>query len=141
MDDRVTNSHTQQDINLNRYALQICEEIANNMGADKVSADELSDDIDFNHTFYSTHYGGGAIMGDDPSDSAVNTCSQMWEMENLFIIGSSVFPHFGNYNPTGTVCALAYRATEGMIEYLSGDGGLLEEPAGESEEETEESNA
>lgn len=131
---RVTNHYTEYDINLNRFALERCKEIAENLGADHVDADTLDDDADFNHVFYSTHFAGGAIMGDDPETSAVNTYSQMWDMENLFVIGSSVFPNFGNYNPTGTVGALAYRATEGMIEYLNGDGGLVEEPAAEASE-------
>jgi|SRR5690625_1630573 len=124
---RVTNHHTEQDYNLNKFALEKCKEIAEELGADIVDMDVMEEDVDFNHTFYSTHYGGGVIMGDSDEDSAVNTFSQMWDMENLFVVGSSVFPHFGNYNPTGTVGALAYRATEGMLKYLSGDGGLLVE--------------
>jgi len=43
-------------------------------------------------------------------------------------VGGSSFPHFGNSNPTETIGAFAYRATEGMINYLKGDGGLLVEP-------------
>lgn len=67
-------------------------------------------------------------MGTDPEISAVNTYSQVWDMENVFVVGGSSFPHFGNSNPTETIGAFAYRATEGMINYLKGDGGLLVEP-------------
>lgn len=30
---------------------------------------------------------GGVIMGDDPETSAVNNYSQMWDVENLFVVG------------------------------------------------------
>ena len=49
----------------------------------------------------------------------------MWDVDNLFVCGASAFPHFGPTNPTPTVAALAYRATEGMIEYLKNGGGPL----------------
>lgn len=67
-------------------------------------------------------------MGENPETSAVNNYSQVWDMENLFVLGASSFPHNSSSKPTNTVGALAYCAAEGMIEYLEGDGGLLVEP-------------
>ena len=49
----------------------------------------------------------------------------MWEAENLFVVGASAFPHFGNHHPTPTVGALAYRATEGIEKHLKNGGGSL----------------
>lgn len=66
-------------------------------------------------------------MGDSSDNSAVNNYMQMRDMENLFVYGASAFPHFDATNPTLTLGALTYRATEGMIEYLENDGGLLVE--------------
>lgn len=66
-----------------------------------------------------------SLWGGDPKTSAVNNYMQMWDMENLFVCGASAFPHFGSTNPTLTLGALTYRATEGMMEYLDGDGGML----------------
>src|SRR5699024_2251823 len=97
------------------------------LAADILDIDLMEEDEDCTNTSYATHYGLGVTLGVSDDAAAVNTFSQMWDMENLFVVGSSVFPHFGNYNPTGTVGALAYRATEGMLKYLSGDGGLLVE--------------
>ena len=94
------------------------------MGADIVDVDKVADDLQFDHKFYTDHFIGGVIMGASPANSAVNTYSQMWDMENLFVVGGSSFPHTGNYNPTGTIGAFAYRAAEGMNKYLS-EGGLL----------------
>lgn len=63
-------------------------------------------------------------MGTNLETSAVNNYSQVWDIENLFVLGassfpynSSSFPYNSSSNPTNTVGTLAYRATEGMIEY------------------------
>ncbi|AIF44325.1 GMC family oxidoreductase [Virgibacillus sp. SK37] len=122
---RVTYKYTDQDKNLIKYAIGKCEEIMKEMGADKVEPDTVPDDIDFNSSYTTGHFGGGVIMGEDPDTSAVNNYSQMWDMDNLFVVGASSFPHFPNYNPTETVGALAYRAAEGIDNYLSNGGGLL----------------
>ncbi|MNY73251.1 Gluconate 2-dehydrogenase flavoprotein precursor [compost metagenome] len=63
-------------------------------------------------------------MGGDPSTSAVNNYLQMWDAENVFVVGASAFAHNSGYNPTGTVGALAYRASEGIAKYLK-SGGML----------------
>ncbi|AXF57491.1 GMC oxidoreductase [Salicibibacter kimchii] len=120
---RVTNEYTDQDRNLMRYCMDRCEEIMEKMGADILDADEIPEE--FGNVFFGQHYAGGVIMGDDPEHSAVNSYLQMWEAENLFVVGASAFPHFGNHNPTGTVGALAYRSSEGIETYLHDAGGLL----------------
>lgn len=125
---RVTYKYSDQDIKLGQYSIKIATEIVEKMGADIVEPDELPDDTKFNNSFPNSHNGGGVIMGSDPQTSAVNTYSQMWDMENLFVVGSSSFPHFSNYNPTETIGAFAYRASEGMDEYLTKGSGLIEEP-------------
>ena len=63
-------------------------------------------------------------MGSDPSTSVVNSYLQMWDAENVFVVGASAFPHNGGYNPTGTVGALAYRAVDGIAKYLK-KGGMV----------------
>ena len=121
---RVTVKYMEEDISRSKYGVARCEEIMNNMGADIVDVDVVPDDLQFDHKFYTDHFIGGVIMGPTPENSAVNTYSQMWDMENLFVVGGSSFPHTSNYNPTGTIGAFAYRAAEGMITYLK-TGGLL----------------
>lgn len=87
---------------------------------------EIKDKLDpYNIVPYqSTHNTGGVIMGSDPDTSAVNSYLQMWEAENVFVVGASAFPHNSGYNPTDTVGALAYRAAEGIQKYLK-QGGML----------------
>ncbi|MUV38224.1 Gluconate 2-dehydrogenase (acceptor) [Lentibacillus sp. JNUCC-1] len=126
---RVTYKYSKQDIKLGQYAIKRAAEIMEKMGADIVDEDELPDDTQFNNSYPNSHNGGGAIMGTDPKTSAVNTYSQMWDMDNLFVVGSSSFPHFSNYNPTETIGAFAYRASEGMDQYLKNGSGLIEKPS------------
>lgn len=125
---RVTVEYQDQDIKRAQHSVDTCEEIIEEMGADIIDRVDVPDDVTFDHKFYTNHFLGGVIMGDDPSISAVNTYSQMWDMENLFVVGGSSFPHNSNHDPTETIGAFSYRAAEGMIEYLESDGGLLIEP-------------
>lgn len=64
-------------------------------------------------------------MGADPSTSAVNSYLQMWDAENVFVVGASALAHNSGYNPTATVGALAYRAAEGIAKYLQQGSGLV----------------
>ena len=65
--------------------------------------------------YQSTHNTGGVIMGSDPSTSVVNNYLQMWDFDNVFVVGACNFPQNGGFNPTGTVGALAYRAADGIV--------------------------
>jgi gluconate 2-dehydrogenase alpha chain len=120
---RITWDVSDNDKNLLKYVKGKMKEIATEMGADII--DEYPTQEHFAGVSSFEHNAGGAIMGADPKNSAVNKYLQMWEMENLFVCGSSAFPHFGVSNPTTTAAALTYHATEGMIKYLKDGGGLL----------------
>lgn len=39
-------------------------------------------------------------MGADPETSAVNSYLQMWEADNVFVVGGSVYPHQSGFNAT-----------------------------------------
>lgn len=122
---RLTYDFTEHDRNLHDFITKKGAAILEEMGADIVEEHEMSDHYDI-VPYQSTHNTGGVIMGEDPEISAVNNYLQMWDMENLFVVGASAFPHNSGYNPTGTVGALAYRAAEGIQKYLK-DGGVLAE--------------
>lgn len=119
---RLTWDVSENDKNLLTYVLGKCKEIAEEMGADIIDEYPITEHFSGVSSF--EHNAGGAIMGADPKTSAVNKFLQMWDCENLFVCGSSAFPHFGVSNPTTTAAALTYHATEGMIKYLQ-EGGLL----------------
>jgi len=124
---RVTAKATDQERNMARQISEKAKEILEKMGADIIDVPPVSETAELNESSVNTHGAGGVIMGDNPETSAVNNYSQVWDMENLFVIGGSSFPHFSNSNPTETIGAFAYRAAEGMINYLENGGGLLVE--------------
>ena len=76
-------------------------------------------------SYQSTHVTGGTIMGDDPSETVVNDYLQMWDADNVFVIGANNFPQNAGFNPTGTVGALAYRAADGIINHYVKNPGPL----------------
>jgi len=123
---RITNKITDQDKNIAKFGIEKCTEIVEAMGADIIDPDELPDQFD--HTYGGMHYIGGVAMGESPEDSAVNNYLQLWDMENLFVVGGSALPHFSSHHPTPTIGALSYRAAEGIEKYLKEDGGLLTKP-------------
>lgn len=113
---RMTYDFRDQDRELAKFTAKKSSEIMKEMGASKV--DSMKELGPYNITTYqSTHNTGGVIMGANSETSAVNNYLQMWDMDNLFVVGASAFPHNGGYNPTDTVGALAYRASEGIIKY------------------------
>ncbi|MBO0992586.1 GMC family oxidoreductase [Bacillus sp. SD088] len=120
---RMTYNFTDQDRNLYEYLNKQSDKVMKEMGADTIQSSGKLADYDI-VPYQTTHNVGGVVMGDDPSISAVNNYSQMWDADNVFVVGASSFAHNSGYNPTGTVGALAYRAAEGIIEY-SKKGGQL----------------
>ncbi|MGB6055035.1 MAG: GMC family oxidoreductase [Burkholderiaceae bacterium] len=77
--------------------------------------------------YETTHNTGGAVMGADPKTSVVNRYLQSWDVPNLFVVGSTVFPQNAGYNPTGTVGALAYWAADAIRnQYLKRPGPLVQ---------------
>jgi choline dehydrogenase-like flavoprotein len=53
---------------------------------------------------------GTTRMGTDPAESVVTPTLRTHDLENCWVVGSSVFPTGGAMNPTLTIAALALRA-------------------------------
>ncbi|ASS67057.1 MULTISPECIES: GMC family oxidoreductase [unclassified Paenibacillus] len=120
---RITFDFEEQDRELAVFLANKSAEIVKEMGASHV--DQLKELGPYDIvTYQSTHNTGGVVMGDSPETSAVNSYSQSWDVDNLFVVGASSFPMNSGYNPTGTVGALAYRAAEGILEYRKKGGSL-----------------
>ena len=62
------------------------------------------------------HFMGTACMGDDPATSVVDRWGMCHDVPNLGIIDGSPFVTSGGCNPTPTICALALRAVEHLLE-------------------------
>lgn len=61
------------------------------------------------------HLLGTARMGDDPSDSVVDSYGRSHDVPNLFIMDGSTFVTSFGVNPTNTIMAIALRGIEQMI--------------------------
>jgi choline dehydrogenase-like flavoprotein len=64
------------------------------------------------------HEHGTCRMGADPRRSALNAWNQMHEVKNLFVVDGSAFTTATEKNPTLTILALAWRATDYLAEEL-----------------------
>jgi choline dehydrogenase-like flavoprotein len=66
------------------------------------------------------HQAGTCRMGDDPQGSVVNRNCQVHEVDNLFVIDSSVHVTNGGFNPVLTIMAIAYFASEALVREWKG---------------------
>jgi choline dehydrogenase-like flavoprotein len=57
-------------------------------------------------------------MGDDPKRSALNKFNQMHDVKNLFVVDGSAFTTASEKNPTITILALSWRATDYLAEEM-----------------------
>lgn len=57
-------------------------------------------------------------MGNDPKTSALNKFNQMHAIKNLFVVDGSAFAAASEKNPTLTILALAWRATDYLTEQI-----------------------
>jgi choline dehydrogenase-like flavoprotein len=64
------------------------------------------------------HIMGTTVMGDDPANSVVNSVGRTHDVENLWIVGSSVFATSATSNPTLTIAALALRTAEAIDDEM-----------------------
>ena len=69
-----------------------------------------------------SHEVGGAIMGASPKTSVLNPYSQSWDVPNLYITDGASFTTHAEKNPTLTIMALAWRATDHLIKRIKGAG-------------------
>ncbi|PYQ17116.1 MAG: GMC family oxidoreductase [Acidobacteria bacterium] len=69
------------------------------------------------------HEHGTCRMGEDPKRSALNRFNQMHEVKNLFVVDGSAFTTASEKNPTLTILALSWRATDYLAEEI-GRGNL-----------------
>lgn len=64
------------------------------------------------------HEHGTCRMGSDPKRSALNAFNQMHEVKNVLVVDGSAFPNASEKNPTLTILALAWRATDHLAEEI-----------------------
>lgn len=68
--------------------------------------------------FGSGHIVGTYRMGSDKASSVVDADLRSWDHDNLFLVGSGVFPTIATGNPTLTISALALRTADTLLKDL-----------------------
>jgi choline dehydrogenase-like flavoprotein len=66
----------------------------------------------------SIHEHGTCRMGEDPRQSVLNRFNRMHEVDNVFVVDGSAFPSASEKNPTLTILALSWRATDFLVEEM-----------------------
>ncbi len=70
-------------------------------------------------TFFGAgHIVGTYTMGTDPSSSVVQATQKTWDHDNLYLVGSGVFPTVTTANPTLTITAMALLAADAIKQDL-----------------------
>jgi choline dehydrogenase-like flavoprotein len=76
--------------------------------------DAVQDPLD---TFsFAAHHMGTCRMADDPDKGVVDRNCRVHGIDNLFVVGGSVFPTAGAFQPTLTIAALSLRLAEHLFE-------------------------
>ncbi len=68
------------------------------------------------------HQAGTCRMGNDPQGSVVNKVCQVHDVDNVFVIDSSVHVTNGGFNPALTIMAVAYYASDALVHNWKGTG-------------------
>ena len=100
---------------MRRHMYETCEEVLNELGAEIVPFDR-----DVNDTPGSAiHEHATCRMGKDPKTSVLNGFNQMHEVKNLFVVDGSSFASASEKNPTLTILALSWRATDYLASEMN----------------------
>ena len=69
------------------------------------------------------HQAGTARMGADPHASVVGVDCKAHELDNLYVVDTSVFPSIGAVNPALTAMANSLRVGDHLLERLGASAG------------------
>jgi len=123
---RMTMDLHENELKMSAFLTDKYAEIIHAMGASQVVKQPRKGPYDITK-YQTSHLCGGAIMGTNSSNSALNKYLQSWDVPNLFVMGASSFPQNAGYNPTDTVAALAYWSAAAIrTQYLKNPGRLID---------------
>ncbi|MGH7043823.1 MAG: GMC family oxidoreductase [Acetobacteraceae bacterium] len=122
---RITFDFHDNEIKMSRFLTDRLAQIVQKMGPRQIEKKPRTAPYDITK-YQTTHTCGGAVMGTDPTTSALNRYLQSWDVSNLFVLGATAYPQNAGYNPTGTVGALAYWTADAIRnQYLKHPAPLV----------------
>jgi gluconate 2-dehydrogenase alpha chain len=122
---RMTMDWHDNEVKMSAWLTDRYAEIIRKMGARQIVKNPRKAPYDVTK-YQTSHLCGGAIMGNNPGNSALNQYLQSWDVPNLFVQGATAFPQNAGYNPTNTVAALAFRSAQAIRDqYLRNPGPLV----------------
>lgn len=100
-------------------AIEICALEFARMGYGRAYAPILEDPDQWPRYFTSgKHHCGTTRMSDNPKTGVVDRNCKVFDVDNLYITGSSVFPTIGHTNPTLNLIALSLRLADHLKEKM-----------------------
>lgn len=114
------------DSDLRRRASEATMQFARYLSAKKIARIRFPDNLDqmFTDSYtYASHPMSSTRISQDPKHGVVNSNCQLHGVENIYVLGASVFPVTNIVNPTFTVCALALRACERIAKEIWHEDG------------------
>lgn len=108
---------TDQEIRQTKHMQDTFEEIIHNMGGiplgNKPGADS---NYGLTRPGEIIHEVGTTRMGNDPKKSVVNKFNQLHDADNVFVVDAGPFVSQADKNPTWTILALSWRASDYIVE-------------------------
>ena len=99
---------------MRKHMYDTCQEILETLKAEIVPIDREANDPPGS----AIHEHGTCRMGKDPKTAVLNSFNQMHEVANVFVVDGSAFPNASEKNPTLSIVALSWRATDYLAEEL-----------------------
>ena len=111
---RLTGHRHSHDVEVGRFLAAKCETWLKEAGASRTWTSLPA----LNALSGGQHQAGTCRMGDDPKTSVVDRYCRVHDMDNLYVVDGSVHVNNGGFNPSLTIQALAYWASDRMVRDL-----------------------
>ena len=120
--------YTEGDVQTVATAFRLLQRDIGRSGVGELSLDP--DEADFEAVIrrdgaYGGHHIGTARMASDPFHGVVDAHCRVFDINNLYVAGSAVFPTSGQANPTLTIVALSLRLAQHLLAERSRPARML----------------
>ncbi|MFN8002384.1 MAG: GMC family oxidoreductase [Acidobacteriota bacterium] len=110
---KITQPWSENDRNMFKYLRRTYEEILTTAKGVDIQLPKEPDVAG-----HSIHEMGTVHMGKDAKTSVLNPFNQSWDVKNLFVLDAAAFASGTHKNPTLTIMALSWRATDYMLDEM-----------------------